>query len=248
MCLGSQPVADAPYVLHTLKSRGSRLMFVSNTSSRSLEQVLDILAGMKLSVAPGDIFLASEETAKLLAKLRPGGRAYVIGSAGLLRALERQGLQARPAVERSPGPADFVVVGKDSELSFLKLTSALRALQGGALLVAVNEDATVPAPDGPEPGAGAIVAALCAMTGRKPDISVGKPRPFLLRLALERSGLTPEECLMVGDTPDVDVVAARSVGMPSALVTRGNYVPTGDPRFAPDWLLTSLSDLTAAWT
>lgn len=243
VCLGNQPVPDASHVLHTLHKQGRQLMFVSNTSSRSAEQVLAIFRGMQLPIGREDVFVASEETAKHLAKMRPGGKVYMIGSSGLQRALERAGLNVHPATDRAPEGADFVVVGKDSELTYLKLTSALRALQQGALFVAVNEDPTVPAADGLEPGAGAIVAALSTMTGRKPDISIGKPGPFLFRLALQRAGLKPEECLMVGDTPSVDVAGAKGVGMPSALVTMGNYAPSDDPLTQPDWVIDSLSEL-----
>lgn len=219
-------------------------MFVSNTSSRSAEQVLSIFEGMNVPVTASDIFVASEETAKHLKQLRPGALTYVIGSKGLEHALERYGLDVRPATDRLPQNADFVVVGKDSDLTYLKLTCALRAIKQGAMFVAVNEDITVPTHDGLEPGAGAIVAALTAMCGKQPDISIGKPGPFLLELALARSGLAPHQCLMIGDTPEVDIVAAKRCGMPSALVATGNFAGSNlRPDIQPDWIIDTLAEL-----
>lgn len=259
ICLGNDPVPGARLVLHALQSRGKKLMFVSNTSSRSIDQVLSIFANMHLSVDREQIFLASEETAKHLARLRPGGLAYLLGSDGLHQALVRHGLRVRAAIDRIPESADFVVVGKDSQLTYAKLTCALRALQQGALLVAVNEDMTVPTSDGLEPGAGAIVASIAAMCGRGPDVSIGKPGPFLLQQALQYANLPPHDCLMVGDTLEADIVAGYRLGMPTALVTTGNFgamvaESPSPPTYKqpgthlskpvhPDWVLASLAEL-----
>lgn len=42
---------------------------------------------------------------------------------------------------------------------------------------------------------------------------VAKPDPAIFRLAMERAGVASSRCLYVGDQPDVDVKAARAVGM-----------------------------------
>lgn len=256
VCLGNEPVPGAAEVLKALQERAKKLMFVSNTSSRSVEQVLDIFDKMQLQIASNQVFLASEETAKHLARHRPGGLVYLLGSDGLHRALERRGLRVRPAIDRIPDQADYVVVGKDSKLTYVKLTCALRALQQGALFVAVNEDVTVPTGDGLEPGAGAIVASITAMCGRSPDVSIGKPGTFLLQQALEHANLQPQDCLMIGDTLEADVVAGQRMGMPTALVTTGNFGALPPPsdvhptseEVRPDWIIESLAELLVCET
>ena len=53
-----------------------------------------------------------------------------------------------------------------------------------------------------------------------------KPDPRFYRLALEREGLAPERCLMVGNDPVCDGQGARAVGM-NAWVIRSGISPRG---------------------
>ena len=247
---GDQLIPGVRETLAELRRRGKRLLFVSNTSSRSRRQCLDQFGRMGLDVASEELFIASEATARYIAARRPGATVYVIGSRQLLEELRQAGLNALPADTRTPGPADYVVVGKDNHVDYTKLTCALRAVRAGAQLVAVNMDMTVPANDGLEPGAGAIAAAVAAMVGRPPDVMVGKPSPLLLQQALDAFGLHPSQCVMVGDTLEADIAAGKRLGMKTALVLTGNTAPSDlengaalPPALVPDVVLESLTEL-----
>ena len=62
---------------------------------------------------------------------------------------------------------------------------------------------------------------------------VEKPDPRIFEIALERAGVRAEESVYVGDHPDFDVEAARSVGMFPVLVDRRDRYPESDaPRVA----------------
>jgi HAD superfamily hydrolase (TIGR01509 family) len=52
------------------------------------------------------------------------------------------------------------------------------------------------------------------------DIAETKPAPDLVEAALEKLGVAPSECAMVGDTP-FDAEAARHAGVPCICVTAG---------------------------
>lgn len=228
VCLGNTPIPGVAEVLRTLQHRKKKLMFVSNTTSRSVKRVVTMLADMGVHVDDEDILLASEETAKLLSDTKPGANIRLLGSDGLKEILVRHGLHIVPDDHQVPSEIDYVVVGKDTGLTYSRLTWALRSLIEGALFVAINEDLTVPTSDGLEPGAGAITQSIAAMTGRKPDISIGKPGPLLFEKALEHASLKPHECLMVGDTLEADIVAAQKIGIPAALVMTGNAGVLGE--------------------
>ena len=47
-----------------------------------------------------------------------------------------------------------------------------------------------------------------------------KPEPEIFLDALDRVGLAPEQCLMVGDNLTADCIGARKVGMQAALIDR----------------------------
>jgi len=47
-----------------------------------------------------------------------------------------------------------------------------------------------------------------------------KPNPQIYRIVLERFGVKPNEALMVGDTPEIDIVSPKKLGMKTALLCR----------------------------
>ena len=54
------------------------------------------------------------------------------------------------------------------------------------------------------------------------DVEATKPEPDLVKAALERVGGSPEDAVMVGDTP-WDVHAARGAGVPTIAVLTGGF-------------------------
>ena len=50
------------------------------------------------------------------------------------------------------------------------------------------------------------------------DVGAAKPDPAMFHRALERAGASPAEALHVGDDPELDIAAARAVGMQTVWV------------------------------
>ena len=72
-----------------------------------------------------------------------------------------------------------------------------------------------------------------------------KPRPDIFQRALTELGVPPEECLFVGDRPDIDVAGAKGIGMAAAWLNPArDPLPAGVP--PPDLDLAGLADLRAA--
>src|SRR6202040_3252478 len=88
----------------------------------------------------------------------------------------QRGVQVVPLDHSASATPEAVVVGRTTELSYDLLAAASRAIRGGARFVATNDDATLPTPSGPEPGAGAIVAFIQVAAGVAPEVA-GKPYP-----------------------------------------------------------------------
>jgi putative hydrolase of the HAD superfamily len=62
---------------------------------------------------------------------------------------------------------------------------------------------------------------------------VEKPDPRIFRLALERTGMLPQESVYVGDSPSFDIEPARAVGMFAVLLDRrGRHEEHDGPRIA----------------
>jgi len=189
------------------------------------------------------IVTSAEATAWWLAREKPGFRYFAVGANGLDAALREQG-------RADDANADFVVVGEGPGLDFESLTTGINlVLKKDARLVATNPDTTVDATrDGQHvvlPGGGALVAPFMAATGRQP-VFIGKPGALLYELAMARIGVEPNQCVMIGDRPDTDIVGAVRLGMRTGLVRTGRFAP-GEEYPAdlptPDWDVGSLREL-----
>jgi len=77
----------------------------------------------------------------------------------------------------------------------------------------------------------------CDMTGTK------KPDPFVFQYALERSGLSPGEVLVVGDSLRRDISPARRLGFLTAHAVYGDRNVREDRTVVPDYILADVSDV-----
>lgn len=189
------------------------------------------------------IITSAEATALWLSRQKPEFHYYAVGGEGLHLALRLKG------VEDSKG-ADFVVVGEGAGIDYEVITTGVNLiLKHGAQLVCTNPDHSVDAnADGQHlvlPGGGALVSPF-AIAAETDPVFIGKPHPLLYQIAMERLGVGPDRCLMVGDRPDTDIAGAAALGMKTALVRTGRFLP-GTPLPEnlpkPDWDVESLGQL-----
>ena len=61
-------------------------------------------------------------------------------------------------------------------------------------------------------------------------VGVSKPVPAIFHIALNQAGCRPEEAVMIGDRPDVDIAPARNLGMRAVRFRRGLLYNHYDPR------------------
>ena len=220
---GPEAVPGMPELLSRRAAIGDTIIYVTNNSRWHRTEYLARLAAMGAPARLEHILTSGRGTALALAHLsRPPRRTLVFGGPGLARELEDAGLATVPCVLESLVPApDAVVVGIDFELTHERLSVAASAIRDGALFVATNCDPVFPLPARLMAGAGALVAALVAATGREPDLVIGKPEPGLLREAAAVAGVPVEEAVVIGDGLRTDILAAHRVGARSVLLLTG---------------------------
>ncbi|HZU72629.1 MAG TPA: HAD-IIA family hydrolase [Acidimicrobiales bacterium] len=207
--LADHPIPGSPEAVDRLRAGGVRPLFVTNNSSLTVEQYLAKLAGMGVQASADELVTSAQAAASLL---EPGTSAVLCAGPGAEEALRSNGVEVR-----SEGPADVVVVGWHRDFDFHRLTVACRAVWSGARLVATNEDATYPTPDGLLPGAGSILAAVTTATAATPVIA-GKPHQPIVDLLHKRA---PNIELVVGDRVNTDGLLARRLQVPFGLVLSG---------------------------
>ncbi len=223
---GSTPIPGAPETVKKLRELGLKIIFLSNLSTKSREQYVDILRNrIGIDVSPDELVLATSATADYVAKHSKTRKVYFVGHKGLRDELEKAGL----TIVDDPEEAEFLVAGSPfdekgyvTEENKWKFTGAIRAiLLAKARFVAVNPDKLFPGPDGkPIPGTGTFLGAITAATGVKPVI-IGKPSKEIYRIALDKIGAEPNEVIMVGDQLETDIIPAKKLGLTTVLVLSG---------------------------
>ena len=214
--VGPDAVPGAPDYLAAAGAAGMRLAYVTNNASRTPDVVAQHLRELGVPAADEDVVTSAQAAARLLSEQLPEGSAvFVIGGRGLVVALTELGL--RPVQDRAAQPV-AVVSGFSADLRWATVITGAIMVRNGLPWVASNTDMTVPTPDGPGPGNGALVAVVADFAGRQPVVA-GKPRSPLFEETLRRVGGTRP--LVVGDRLDTDIEGAVTVGYDSLLVMTG---------------------------
>ncbi len=212
---GDRVLPGAPEFFRFLRETGRPFLLTTNNSTLRPAQYAAKLAAMGIEVGEREVLGSAGATAQYLRSTAPpGARVFAIGEEGLLSAIGEAGF------ELADRDAEYVVVGLDRQLTYDKLTRAVRLVRAGATFIGSNPDTTLPMPDGVIPGAGSFHAAIFAATGVKPLV-IGKPEPTMLVMGAERLGCEPDEAAIVGDRLDTDIVGGSRAGLHTILVLTG---------------------------
>jgi 4-nitrophenyl phosphatase len=210
--LSERPIDGAADAVRRLRAAGEHLAFVTNNSAAPRQDVERRLAAM--GVDPGDDVITSAMAAATL--LRPGERVLVVAGRGAAEEAAAAGAEVLP-VRDGAGPVDTVLVGLHTDFDYDRMRIAATAVRSGARLLATNDDATYPTPDGPVPGGGAILASIVRASGAEPVVA-GKPHAPIADLVRGRLG---DRGVAVGDRPDTDGRFALALGYRFVLVLSG---------------------------
>lgn len=238
--VGNQAIPGARQVLEWATGAGHRVLFVTNNSVRTPQQVIDKIRQVVGFEPDLDQVITSAMAAAALVSDRSSRRCFVVGEAGITEALTERGI----GVTTEPSEADHAVVGLTRSLTYDLLAGATTAVRGGATLVATNLDPTFPTPAGLRPGAGSIVAAVETSTG---VVAIPAGKPFLPMLRLVEARAEPGPVMVIGDRPDTDLALGKARGWATALCLTGVTDQAEDvpDELAPDVVIDSVADLPA---
>lgn len=236
---GKSVIPGAQLFIDRLRASGAGLVFLTNNSEQTPLDLLRKLAGLDIHGLTESNFITSAmATAEFLAAQKPNGTAYVVGGGALSAALYDVGYSI---TETAP---DYVVVGKTASFGFPMLRKAAELIGGGAKFIGTNPDMVDPVEGGTEPAAGALLASIEAATGMRPYI-VGKPNSLMMIYARRMLGVPAEDCVMIGDRMDTDIVGGLEAGMQTCLVLSGVSTRDSITRFPyrPTFLYDSVADI-----
>ena len=244
--VGEQPVAGAAEAIRWLTREGIPYRFLTNTTSRPRQAIVEKLAGMGVPATTAQVLTPAVAA---VAWLR--GHDIARPAAFVPDATATEFAELHPVPEGVEQGAGAVVVGDLGEAwSFATLNRALRLLMGdaGIPLVALGMTRYWRAEDGLRLDAGAFVRALEYAAGRT-AVVVGKPDPTFYRAAVDALDLPADEVVMIGDDIHADVEGAQRAGLTGVLVRTGKFSPSDlDGGVTPDAVLDSVADLPRWWT
>ena len=239
---GEQTIEDAPRVVEAL-TRSKRVVFLSNISDLSREDVHWKLQRLGFEIQPDHLVTATWATVQYLREKYPNRRqCYLIGTTSFKRELMQNGFEITSETEG----VDFVVVGLDYELTYEKICGAARALKNGALFIATNLAKIKLTSEGYTIGPAFTVKGLEYVTGRSAEI-IGKPSEPIFKSCVNKLGLAPDRILTIGDKIEQDIRGGKGIGTRTCLVLSGaTTAPDLDALEAadrPDYVISTIGEL-----
>ena len=237
LAISWEPLPGAIDTLEWMRGRGIPFRLITNTTTKTRTDLVATLRDAGFDVHLDDLVTAVAATAEHIRTNRPGARCFVLSDGDAAADLEDIELVDIES-------ADLVVLGGAcSDFTYDVMNRIFRRLMGGAELIGMHRNLYWRTSEGFQLDAGAYVAGLEEATGRRATIC-GKPSSAYFDAALAMLGVPRARALMVGDDIENDVHGARAVGLPTALVRTGKFLP-GDLEKAPgpDHVLETIVDL-----
>lgn len=203
--------------LNTVRAKGGRYLFVTNNSSKSTDAYVKKLGSIGIEAAEDDFLTSTDATILYLQQKYQGRKFYCFGTTSFFDQLKAAGIDVTTELSDN---IDGIVMGNDNELNFKKLEDACKLLLGDIIYIATNPDWVCPTAFGYVPDCGSVAEMLWRATGKRPHF-IGKPRPEMLLLAMEKHGYKKEECVMIGDRVYTDIASGYNAGIDTIFVLSG---------------------------
>ncbi len=239
--LGDELFPFTKPLLKAIRGCGATYLFMTNNSSKSVEDYVKKLARLGIDADREDFITSSQATAYYLHRHYEGKTLYVCGTESLKEELRREVFALTEDLEK----VEVVVTGFDTELVYEKLNKAVHFLRRGAAFIEANPDWVCPMPnDEVLPDCGSICALLTAASGVEPVV-IGKPNRNMVDIISNMTGVPNEQICCVGDRLYTDIAVAQNAGAVSLLVMSGETTPKmlEEAERKPDYVLKDVKQL-----
>lgn len=237
-----------PYTLdflHQLTELGITYSFLTNNPSRSIADYLLKLHKMGIEATREEIYNTTVAMIDYLHAHYPEARRlFLLGTPSMISQFEEAGFVS--TADSPDDRPDAIIAAFDMTLTYARLCRACWWVSQGLPYLATNPDRVCPTNEATIlVDCGSICQCIEHATGRRPDITLGKPDPNMLVGIRQQRGLQPEEIAMVGDRIYTDIEMARRAGALGVLVLSGETtmeIVEAAPH-KPDLILPSVKEL-----
>lgn len=225
--------------INTLIEKNIPYVFLTNNSSKSVEDYVKKLNRLNIPGDASNMFTSGNAMGIYLNKHYPGKTVYLVGTKSLQNQLEEYNIKFD---DQKP---DIVVFGYDTELTYEKLAKACDFLDDGAIFLGTNCDKVCPVKNHRYvPDCGSVCQMITNATGRTPTF-IGKPSPEMIYILSNQFNIPTEKIAMVGDRVYTDITAGYNAKSFTICVLSGESTmdTINNSEIKPDLIVDSVKDL-----
>ena len=207
--------------LRRLREMGITYSFLTNNPSKSLDDYLLKLHKMGIEATEEEMYTTTVATIDYLKAHYPSARRlFLLGTPSMISPFAKAGYIS--TADSADDVPDVVIAAFDMSLVYSRLCRAAWWIAQGLPYIATNPDRVCPTNERTVlVDCGSICRCLEHATGRRPDITLGKPDPNMLIGIEQQKQLRPEQIAMVGDRIYTDIEMARNAHAFGVLVLSG---------------------------
>ena len=207
--------------LRRLREMGITYSFLTNNPSKSLDDYLLKLHKMGIEATEEEMYTTTVATIDYLKAHYPSARRlFLLGTPSMISQFEKAGYIS--TADSADDVPDVVIAAFDMSLVYSRLCRAAWWIAQGLPYIATNPDRVCPTNERTVlVDCGSICRCLEHATGRRPNITLGKPDPNMLIGIEQQKQLRPEQIAMVGDRIYTDIEMARNAHAFGVLVLSG---------------------------
>lgn len=213
--IGDKLIDGALEVLEKIRQSKKTYKFITNNSSKKVDEYCEKLNRLKIDINPEDIITTNLVAIDYLKSNFSGKKIYLMATENVISEYKAAGISiAKDSV-------DAVVLTYDTSLTYEKLAKAASLINKGAFFIATHHDINCPGNDGDLPDLGSFLECIYASTNKRPDIICGKPDILMGKYVKKVCKLNSDKIAMVGDRLYTDMQFAINCGFKSILVLSG---------------------------
>ena len=207
--------------LDSMKNAGVDYSFLTNNPTKSVADYLKKLEGMGIHADQDNMYTTSLAAIDYIKSHYPDARRlFLLGTESMISQFEKAGFES--CSDDPDDVPDVLVVAFDPTLVYPRLCRACWWASQGIPYIATNPDRVCPTDQRTIlVDCGSICRCIESASGRRPDITLGKPDPNMIYGIMDKYGLKPEEVAMVGDRIYTDTATAHNAGAFGVLVLSG---------------------------
>jgi len=215
--LGGKLIDGAKDVFKRIKSLDKRFAFVTNNSSKTVDEYFEKLKGFGIELEKSDIITSNMVAIDYLKKNFKDKKVYLFAPENVKKEYKTNGIN----VTKDYKSCDVSVLTYNTSINYKDLCEFIFSVNNGSYYVATHPDINCPSDFGSLPDAGSFAELIYASTKKRPQKFFGKPDIILGEFVKKLCKLSSDKIAMTGDRLYTDMELAQNSGFKSVLVLSG---------------------------